>query len=390
MQNQKNGIKDKKGALIALALGGFGIGTGEFVIMGLLPDVADSLNISEPQAGNTIASYASGVVLGAPLIAILAARMARKYLLILLMALFFMGNIASALSESYTGLVIARFITGIPHGAYFGVASLVAVSMVPVTQRGKAMSYLMMGLTLATLAGVPLGAWIGQRFSWHIVFAFVGGIGFITCLLIACFVPFAAGDCHAHPLRELGALRNRQVLLTLLIGSVGFGGLFAIFSYITPTLINVAGMPEKLVPWVMVFFGLGMITGNLIGGMLSDERVLKTIGFTLAWTIIVMAGFPLMALHVISGMAAAFLLGTTSASLPALQIRLMDVAKNSQTLAAAMNHSALNIGNALGAYLGGLAVSLGFGWLSTAYVGVILGIIGMMVYAVTVYLSLEK
>lgn len=246
-------------ALLALALGGFGIGTGEFIMMGLLPDVSRSLAITEPQAGNAIASYALGVVVGAPVIAVLAARMARKSLLLILMALFSLGNVASAMAESYHGLLVARFLTGLPHGAYFGVASLVAASLVPIERRGRALASLMLGLTVATLIGVPLGSWIGQLFSWHVVFTFVGAIGLLTCLLIGRYVPYTPGDADAHPLRELGALKNAQVLLTLLVGAVGFGGMFAIFSYIAPTLINLAGMSAALIPWAMVAFGLGMI-----------------------------------------------------------------------------------------------------------------------------------
>ncbi|WP_410014541.1 MFS transporter [Sodalis sp. C49] len=371
-------------AQFALALGGFGIGTGEFIMMGMLPDVAHSLRITEPQAGNAIASYALGVVVGAPVIAVLAARMSRKYLLLALMAVFFAGNAASALAPGYYSLVIARFLTGLPHGAYFGVASLVAASLVPVGKRGSALSRMMLGLTVATLVGVPLGSWIGQLFSWHIVFAFVGAVGLVTCLLIARFVPFREGDAGAHPLRELGALRNSQVLLTLLVGAIGFGGMFAIFSYIAPTLIHTSGMSARLIPWVMAAFGLGMIAGNLAGGKLANGDVLKIIGWALLWNVFIMAIFPFLALYVASGLLATFLIGTTSVLLPSLQIRLMDVANDSQTLAAAMNHSALNIANAMGAYLGGLAISYGFGWVSTAYVGVMLGIAGIIVYLMTI------
>ncbi|MDQ0434996.1 MFS transporter [Pantoea agglomerans] len=374
-------------ALLALALGGFGIGTGEFIMMGLLPDVSRSLAITEPQAGNAIASYAMGVVVGAPFIAVLAARMARKSLLLILMALFSIGNVASAMAESYHGLLVARFLTGLPHGAYFGVASLVAASLVPIERRGRALASLMLGLTVATLIGVPLGSWIGQLFSWHVVFTFVGAIGLLTCLLIGRYVPYTPGDVDAHPLRELGALKNAQVLLTLLVGAVGFGGMFAIFSYIAPTLINIAGISPSLIPslipWAMVAFGLGMIIGNLVGGRLADGPVLNIIGWTLLWNVLVMLAFPVLVQHVATGLLATFLIGTCSVLLPSLQIRLMDVANESQTLAAAMNHSALNIANAMGAYLGGLTVSLGYGWISTAWVGVALGVAGLMVFVLT-------
>jgi len=197
-------------------------------------------------------------------------------------------------------------------------------------------------------------------------------------------VPFRAGDAGAHPLRELGALKNSQVLLTLLVGAIGFGGMFSVFSYIAPTLIHTSGMSTSLIPWVMAAFGLGMIAGNLTGGRLANGNVLKVIGWALLWNIFIMAIFPLLARHVVPGLVVTFLIGTTSVLLPSLQIRLMDVANDSQTLAAAMNHSALNIANAMGAYLGGLAISFGFGWVSTAYVGVMLGVAGIIVYMMTV------
>jgi MFS transporter, DHA1 family, inner membrane transport protein len=383
MHNQKS--KGTGWALFALALGGFGIGTGEFIMMGLLPDVSRSLSITEPQAGNAIAGYALGVVVGAPIIAVAAARMARKYLLITLMSVFALGNLVSGMVDSYHSLIIARFFTGLPHGAYFGVASLVAASLVPPNKRGRALSMMMLGLTIATLLGVPLGSWVGQLFNWHVVFSFVGAIGVLTCILITRFVPYSSGDHAAHPLRELGALKNTQVLLTLLLGAVGFGGMFSVFSYIAPTLMNVAGMKSDLIPWVLAAFGLGMICGNLIGGRLAEGSVLKVIGWSLLWLTFIMAIFPLLAMHVATGLIGTFLIGSSSVMLPAIQIRLMDVANDSQTLAAAMNHSALNIANAMGAYLGGLAVSIGYGWVSTAYVGVILSAAGIGVYCVTVW-----
>lgn len=372
-------------AIFALALGGFGIGTGEFIIMGLLPGVAQTLNITEPQAGNAIASYAIGVVVGAPLIAVTAARMARKNLVLALMAVFFLGNTLSAIVTNYSGLLVARFLTGLPHGAYFGVASLIAASLVSEKKRGRALSALMFGLTFATLVGVPLGSWVGQAFNWHFVFGFVGLTGLLTCALILKFVPLVAGDEGAHPLRELGALKNKQVMLTLLTGAIGFGGMFSVFSYIAPTLTNASGMPSGLIPWAMAAFGLGMISGNLVGGHLTEKGVLKVIGYAMLWNIFIMAAFALLSKNIAGGMFATFLIGTSSVLLPSLQVRLMDVAKEAQTLAAAMNHSALNIANAMGAYLGGIAITAGLGWISTAYVGVSLGVIGFSVYILTVW-----
>lgn len=378
MEQQKNlhvGL-----ALLAMALGGFAIGTGEFVIMGLLPDVAQGLGRSVTTAGNAITSYALGVVVGAPLIAVLGARAARKHLLLFLMTLFAVGNLASALVPGYNSFIIMRFISGLPHGAYFGVASLVAASMVPAQQRGKAIGRMMTGLTIATLLGVPLASWVGHHLSWHYAFLFVGLCAVVCVLMVLRYVPLQAGDPTAHPLQELSALKAPVVLMTLVTGAAGFSGMFALFSYITPTLTHEAGMPEWAIPWVMAAFGLGMIGGMMLGGRLSDWSVRKGITVALLWNLVVMALFPLMATHIISGVLVTFMIGTTALLIPCLQIRLMDVAGKAQTLAAAMNHSALNIANALGAFLGGMIINAGQGWTATAWVGGVLGIIGLVVY----------
>lgn len=374
-------------AQLALALGGFAIGTGEFVIMGLLPDVAHGLHSSITRAGDAITSYALGVVIGAPLIAVLFARVSRQRLLIALMGLFALGNIASAMAPEYFSFILMRFITGLPHGAFFGVASLVAASMVPPHQRGKAIGRMMLGLTIATLLGVPVVAWIGHHLSWQLAFWFVGLCALASLIMIVCYVPFSKGDLSAHPLRELTALKKPQVLLTLLTGATGFGGMFAVFSYITPTMIHSAGMTEAQIPWVMAAFGLGMIAGSTLGGRFADWSVRKTIGLSLVWNIVIMLLFCLLAKYVVTGFLAAFLIGTAGLLIPSLQIRLMDVAGEAQTLAAAMNHSALNMANALGAFLGGVVIDAGFGWISTAWVGAILGVFGLIIFLLSLRLK---
>ena len=385
MEQQKNlhvGL-----ALLAMALGGFAIGTGEFVIMGLLPDVAHGLGRSVTTAGNAITSYALGVVVGAPLIAVLGARVSRQRLLIFLMTLFAAGNLASAFAPDYLSFIAVRFISGLPHGAYFGVASLVAASMVPAEQRGKAIGRMMTGLTVATLLGVPLAAWVGHHLNWHYAFLFVGICAVVSVLMIISYIPYSKGDPSAHPLQELTALKTPRVLLSLLTGAAGFSGMFAVFSYITPTLIHESGLPEGGIPWVMAAFGLGMVAGMMAGGRLSDWSVTKAITVALVWNLVVMALFPLMAHHIASGILVTFLIGTTSLLIPCLQIRLMDVAGKAQTLAAAMNHSALNIANALGAFFGGMIINAGLGWTSTAWVGGALGIFGLVVYQCSLLLK---
>lgn len=364
-------------AEVAMGLGGFGIGTGEFVIMGLLPEVAGQIQVSVPTAAYAISAYALGVVVGAPVLAVLAARCPRNWLLAILMAWFAIGNIASALAPDLTWLVVLRFLTGFPHGAYFGVASLVAASLVPADQRGRAVGRVMLGLTIATVVGVPLATWLGQSLGWRAAFGFVGGIGILTVLAISRFVPFSAPDQQASATRELGALRRPQVLLTLGIGSVGFGGLFCVFSYITPTMTQVAGLSEQWMPFILALFGIGMIGGNVIGSKLADRALLKTIGWSLVWNIVIIGLFSLTARSLPLALLNILLIGHGMTLVPALQIRLMDVAEDAQTLAASLNHSAFNIANALGAWLGGVAIASGFGWASTGWVGALLAVVGL-------------
>ena len=368
-------------AELALGLGGFGIGTGEFAIMGLLPDVASDLGASVPAAGHLISAYALGVVLGSPLIAMLAARAPRRALLIALAACFAACNFASALSPDYGTLVAWRFLSGVPHGAYLGVAALTAASLVPAAERTRAIGRMMLGLTGATLLGVPLATWVGQASGWRACFALVGSIGALTCLLILRWVPPAPAAADASPRRELGALARRQVWLTLGVGSVGFGGLFAVVSYITPTLTELTGLEARQVPLVLAVLGVGMILGNLVGSWLADRSLTRTIGAVLIWNIVVLSLFSVVVRSAWAAVPTVLLIGSGVALVPALQARLMDVAGDAQTLAAALNHSAFNIANALGAWLGGLAVTAGFGWASTGWVGAGLAALGLTVFA---------
>jgi DHA1 family inner membrane transport protein len=371
-------------AELALAIGGFGIGTGEFVMMGLLPDVAGNFSVSIPAAGHIISAYALGVVVGAPLISVAAARWSRQRLLLALMTFFAIGNLASALAPGYASLIGIRFLAGLPHGAYFGVASLVAASLVPVSERARAVGRMMLGLTGATLAGVPLATWLGQLFGWRAAYVLVGSIGVLACVLIARLVPQAGPVEGASPARELSALSHKQVWLTLGVGSIGFGGVFCVYSYITPTLTRVSAMPVRYVPFVLAVFGTGMILGNLIGSWLADRALMRAIGALLLWNVIVLGAFSLAAPHAWITTVVVLLVGIGVAIVPALQVRLMDVAGDAQTLAAALNHSALNIANALGAWLGGLAIAAGLGWASTGWVGALLALGGLLIFVLSV------
>ena len=374
-------------AVVALGVGGFAIGTGEFVIMGLLPEVARNLGVSIPEAGHVISAYALGVVIGAPVLAVLAAGWHRRTLLIALMGAYALGNFASAMAPGYLSLNGLRFLSGLPHGTYFGVAALVAAALAPTGQRARAVGLVMLGLTGATLFGVPIAAWLGQVFGWRAAFVFVGLIALLAMWLLRRGIPDMPAASGASPLRELDALRRGQVWLTLGIGAIGFGGMFSVFSYIKPTLTEVAGLPLGGVPFVLALFGVGMVTGNLVGSRLADKNLMRTIGGLLVWSICIMVLFVFAAQYIVTAAIATFLLGTIVAIAPALQIRLMDVAGEAQTLAAALNHSAFNTANALGAYLGGMAISAGFGWTSTGWVGAMLGIAGMVVFAASIALD---
>lgn len=368
-------------AEFSLALGGFGIGTCEFVIMGLMNRVAEDLAVTVPQAGYAISSYALGVVVGAPLIAALAARAPKRGLLMGLMLLFAVGNVASALAPGFASFVGLRFIAGLPHGAYFGVAALVAAGAVPVDQRAQAVSRVMLGLTVAILIGAPLGTWAGNQFGWQVAFGAVGVNALITALCIRLWVPVQPVDDAASPVRELSALFKRRVLMTLAVACIGFGGMFAIFSYVMPTLTHQAGMSEALGPLVLVVFGLGTLAGNVVGGRMADNNLLRAIPVILLWCAVIQGLFFVAANNVWTGLMSVALVGTSIALAPALQTRLMDVAEDAQTMAASLNHAAFNAANALGAWLAGVAISAELGWSSTGLVGTALALIGLVLFA---------
>ncbi|MFB9951296.1 MFS transporter [Rhizobium puerariae] len=373
---------------IALAVGGFGIGTGEFAIMGLLPDVASTYQVTIPEAGYVISAYALGVVVGAPIIAVAAARMTRRSLLLILMTVFALGNILSAIAPTFWSFTVLRFVTGLPHGAYFGVAALVAASMVPLHKRTRAVGRVMLGLTVATLVGTPIATFMGQVLNWRAAFFLVGGIGAATVALLWYFQPRDKVQEGASIWRELSAFGRAQVWLTLGIAAVGFGGMFSVFSYIASTTTVTAQMPVTMVSIVLALFGIGMNVGNIVGSRLADLSLRGTIGGVMAFNVIVMGAFGLFAEYPAILCLCVFLIGCGFAAGPALQTRLMDVAADAQTLAAASNHSAFNIANALGAWLGGLVIAWGWGFAATGYVGAFLSLLGLGVFFASV--ALEK
>ncbi len=375
-------------AVLALALGGFGIGTTEFVAMGLLPDIASSLGITEPTAGHVISAYALGVVIGAPLIAALTARVPRKALLLGLMTVFTLGNLASAVAPSYETLVLARFVAGVPHGAFFGVAALVATHLMGPQNRAKAVAHVMTGLTVATVIGVPVASWLGQALGWRSAFGLVVAIGVLTLTAMWFGLPALRSMHVTSPLTELGALRRVQVWLALLVGMIGFGGMFAVYTYISTTMTDVAGLPRALVPVALMVFGVGMVVGNLYGGRMADKSVIRGLYVSMAALGTVLAVFVLASHNPWTALVALFGIGAAgSAVAPALQTRLMDVAHGAQTLAAALNHSALNIGNATGAFVGGLVIAAGYGYTAPAAAGAVLAAAGIVILTVSVLLQ---
>ncbi|HQT47136.1 MAG TPA: MFS transporter [Acidocella sp.] len=370
-------------ALLALAMGGFAIGTTEFGTMGLLPYFSSSLGITAPQAGHVISAYALGVVVGAPVFAVLVARLPRRLVLVGLMVFFAVANGLSAFAPDYHWMLAFRFLAGLPHGAYFGVASLVAASLVPPARRAQAIARVLLGLTIATIIGVPLANVIGQLVGWRWAFALVAALALGTALLVYFLVPAGvrtSGEAP-NPLRELAVLKRRQVWLTLGIGAIGFGGMFAVYTYLASTLLNVTHAPQVALPIMLGIFGVGLTVGNLVSAWFADRALMPTIAVVLVWAATALALYP-FATHALWSMALAVLLiGGGGGLATPLQARLMDVAEEAQTLAAALNHSAFNTANALGPWLAGMAIGAGYGWQSAGWVGSALALCGLALWA---------
>jgi DHA1 family inner membrane transport protein len=365
----------------ALAVGGFAIGTTEFATMSLLPYFAKDLRVDAPTAGHVISAYALGVVVGAPLIAVLGAKLARRSLLVGLMAMFAVANGLSALAPSYPWMLLFRFLSGLPHGAYFGIASLVAASLAPAHKRTAAVGRVMLGLTVATIVGVPLADVLGQTIGWRWGFGIVATLALATVILVALFAPHDRPAGGVSPLRELGALARPQVWFTLAIGAIGFGGMFSVYTYLTSTLMHVTHAGPAATPIVLMTFGVGMTAGNLLVPRFADRALMPSAGAALLWSAVMLAIYPFAAHSVVGITLDMLLIGFGVALAPVLQTRLMDVAGDAQGLAAALNHSAFNIANALGPWLGGMAIAAGYGWTSTGWVGSGLALCGLVVWA---------
>lgn len=385
-------------ALLSLAVGSFGIGMTEFVVMGLLPNIAEDLLpaqwASNPadavaQAGWLITLYALGVVVGAPTIAGSVAKYPRHRVMIGLALALAAFNALTFLLPSFELVAASRFLAGLPHGAFFGIGALVAADVLGPGNRAKGVAFVLTGLTVANVVGVPLGTFLGQQVGWRAAFMVVAGIFALATLLIALFVPAHEGEPGRTLRQELKVFRTGQVWLALGVGAIGFGGFFAVYSYVASVVTEVTGSPEWVVPLILVVMGLGMTIGNLVGGHLADVDLKRTLIGGLISLALVLTLFALTAQWIWAVGLFAFATGFVSAALsPTIQSRLLDVAGDNQSIAAALNHSALNIGNSVGAFLGGVVIAAGWGYVAPAWVGVLLALGGL---ALAVFsLALER
>ncbi|MGW5736644.1 MULTISPECIES: MFS transporter [Streptomyces] len=360
-------------ALLALAIGAFGIGTTEFVIMGLLPEVAGDFGVSIPTAGLLVTGYALGVVLGAPLMTVLGTRISRKRMLMLLMGLFIAGNLLSAVAPAFGVMLAGRVVASLAHGAFFGIGAVVAAELVAPQKKAGAIAMMFTGLTVANVVGVPLGTLVGQTLGWRTTFAVVAGLGVIGLAGIAKLVPDLPKPEGVRLRHELAAFRNVQVLLAMAMTILGFGGVFAAVTYLAPMMTDVAGYADSSVTWLLVLFGLGMVAGNLVGGKFADRALMPLLYISLSSLAVVLALFTLTAHNKIAAAVTITLIGALGfATVPPLQKRVLDQASGAPTLASAMNIGAFNLGNALSAWLGGLVISAGLGYTAPNWVGAVL------------------
>ncbi|WP_432056263.1 MFS transporter [Streptomyces sp. bgisy022] len=365
-------------ALLALAVVAFGLGTTEFATMGLLPQIADGVGVSVPDAGNLVSAYAIGVVIGAPVLTGIGARIPHKRLLLLLTGLFVVGNVASALAPSYGLLFGARFLTGLPHGALFGVGAVVASRLVAPDRAARAVSRMFLGLTVANIVGVPAGTALGQQLGWRSAFLAIAVIGLAALAALALFVPHQPRGRQSGARRELRAMGNRHVAVGLAVAVVGFGGFFAVYSYLVPILTNVTGISETSTTLVLALYGVGMTLGTLIAGPLTDRALRPTLYAGLALLAASLVTFSFTVHTTWAALVTITFIGALGSFITTpVQMLLMAKAKDAPTMAAASNHSAFNLANAGGAWLGGLALSAGWGWTSPALVGAALAVAGL-------------
>ncbi|MNI26704.1 Inner membrane transport protein YdhP [compost metagenome] len=362
LTNNQDTLSKKKGkfpiSLLCLTLGAFAIGMTEFIIMGLLPNVAVDLNVTIPQAGQLITSYALGVAVGAPILTIFTHRLPQKKLLILVMCIFIAGNAFSVIAPSYSLLIAARIMTAFAHGTFLGVGSLMAARLVQPEKRAGAVSMVLAGLTVANIIGVPFGTFIGQQLGWRSSFGAITILGIISLIGIIRFIPIIRQDHPSSLMQEFRGLINPHVLLVLLTGALGCGSLFAVFTYITPMLQTISGFAEHSVTWILVLFGFGVTIGNILGGKLADWKLMPSLMINFGILAVILSLLTVALPNPILAVITVFFWGVAAFGImPGIQIRIMNLAHEAPLLAATSSHSALNLGNASGAYLGGLAIT---------------------------------
>jgi MFS transporter, DHA1 family, inner membrane transport protein len=365
-------------ALIALALGAFGIGTTEFVAIGLLPDVARDFHVSVPTAGWIVTGYALGVLAGAPLMSVLGTRIARKQMLMLLMGIFIAGNLLTALAPSFPLLVVGRLVASLAHGAFFGIGSVVAGELVAPARKARALSLIFTGLTIANVLGVPLGTLVGNTAGWRVTFLIVAAIGVAGLAGVAALVPPLPRPEGISLRHEVRALRSTQVVLAMVMTVFGFGGVFAAITYLSPMMTTVTGFTDTGVTWLLVLFGIGMVAGNLVGGRLADKALMPMLLTTLTALAVVLGIFVFTAHAKIPAAVTVTLIGALGfATVPPLQKRVLDQASDAPTLASALNVGAFNLGNALAAFIAGRTIAAGLGYTSASWVGAALAAGGL-------------
>ncbi|ROS75896.1 DHA1 family inner membrane transport protein [Curtobacterium sp. PhB130] len=369
--------------LIALALGGFGIGLTEFVITGLLPEVAADFGVSETTAGWLVTGYALAVVVGALGLTAATTRLPRKPVLVGLLVLFIVGNTLSAIAPEYGVMMLGRVIAALCHGAFFGIGSVVASNMVAREKRASAVALMFTGLTASNVLGVPFGTFLGQALGWRATFWAIAAIGVVALVGVALLVPAVRQDTAPSLIRELGAFRSGQVWLSLGVTVLGYGGMFGAFTYIAYTLTAVSGFASAAVPWLLVVFGLGLFVGNWAGGRLAAKSIDRTLVVVLAALTVVLGLFAVVASNPVLTVIALVLMGAFGfATVPALQTRVMHYADHAPTLASGANIAAFNLGNAFGAWIGGLTIAAGLGYTSPIWAGAAITLAGLVLVTI--------
>ncbi|MFB9055985.1 MFS transporter [Mariniflexile ostreae] len=368
-------------ALLSLAVGGFGIGLTEFVIMGILPDVASAFNISIPEAGHFISAYALGVVIGAPILTGLGSKWPANQVLLVLMLWFTVFNTLSAFATGYSSFIVLRFLSGLPHGAFFGIGAVVAGKLSKPGKEAKGIAIMFSGLTFANLLGVPLGTYLGKHFSWNVTFFMVGLVGVLAVLSVKVWMPYFKPSLESNFFKEFRIFKRLELWLIIALTTIGTGGFFAWYSYISPLITDVAGHPKEMVALAMVLAGLGMVIGNFIGAKLAEKFTpIYAVIITLVLMVVCLSLNTVLASDKVMVLVMTFIIGTVTFCLSTpIQVAIINASTGSETLGSSLNQSAFNIGNASGAYFAGIPIAMGYGYTAADWVGAAMAGIGVLI-----------